>query len=91
MPSKLYGIMAVGRPAIFVGTGELADFVREHGIGVAVEPGDAAGLARAIRALASDRRQTEEMGRRGRALYEERFAPEVALAHWERILKEAAQ
>jgi len=91
VPSKLYGIMAVGRPAIFVGAGELADFVREQGIGVAVAPGDVAGLARAIRALAADRKTAEEMGSRGRTLYEERFAPEVALAHWEEILREASR
>lgn len=91
VPSKLYGVMAVGRPAIFVGSGELADFVRQHGIGVAVAPGDAAALAGAIRALAADRRQGEEMGRRGRALYERRFAPQVAFAEWERILEEASR
>lgn len=91
VPSKLYGIMAVARPAIFVGAGELAELVRANGIGVAIAPGDASGLAQAIRALEADRQRAAEMGRRGRALYEQRFAPDVALADWERILKEAAQ
>ncbi|HVU32295.1 MAG TPA: glycosyltransferase family 4 protein [Opitutaceae bacterium] len=55
-PSKLYGVTAVGRPVIFVGSrdGELARLVREHGIGVALDRNDPAGLAAAILALARE-------------------------------------
>ncbi len=55
-PSKLYGIVAVGRPVLFVGPPdcELADSVVNHGFGVAVPSGDAVALARTIEALASD-------------------------------------
>jgi len=89
VPSKFYGILAVGRPVLFVGArdGELARLVREHGCGIAIESGDADGLARAIRELASDRQAARAMGRRGRALYEERFAPQIAFAKWEEVLR----
>ena len=88
VPSKFYGILAVGRPVLYVGgrDGELARLVREHGCGIAVESGDADGLAAAIRALASDREKARAMGQRGRALYEERFAPAIAFAKWEEVL-----
>ena len=88
VPSKFYGILAVARPVLFVGAddGELARIIHEHDLGYVVAPGDDAALARAIEELASDRERAAAMGRRGRALYDERFAPEIALAEWERIL-----
>ena len=81
VPSKFYGILAVGRPVIFIGArdGELARIIEEHRCGVVVEPGDVEGLANAIRELANDPARAAEMGRRGRELYETHFAPQVAL------------
>jgi colanic acid biosynthesis glycosyl transferase WcaI len=88
VPSKFYGILAVARPVLYVGAkdGELARMVREHDCGIAIESGDADGLANAIRALASDRERARAMGLRGRALYESRFAPQIAFAAWEKVL-----
>ncbi|HEX3108297.1 MAG TPA: glycosyltransferase family 4 protein [Thermoanaerobaculia bacterium] len=93
VPSKFYGILAVGRPVIFIGAGdsELAQLIREHRCGFAVEPGDSAALIAAIRNLEQDRAHAVELGRRGRALYDARFAPEIAFANWERILTDAAR
>jgi glycosyltransferase involved in cell wall biosynthesis len=86
VPSKFYGILAVARPVIFIGAkdGELARLIDEHRLGFVVAPGDAQGLVHAIRNV------DPEMGRRGRALYESRFAPQHAFAAWERVLQEAA-
>src|ERR1043165_2642344 len=88
VPSKFYGILAVARPVLFIGAadGELARLIREHDLGYAIAPGDDAALARAIEELAADPERASAMGRRGRALYDERFAPEIALGEWERIL-----
>jgi glycosyltransferase involved in cell wall biosynthesis len=91
VPSKFYGILAVARPVLCIGAGELAEMVREHGIGIAIAPGDVTELVNGIRELAADRAKANEMGSRGRALYEQRFAPNVAMANWERILEEAAR
>jgi glycosyltransferase involved in cell wall biosynthesis len=93
VPSKFYGILAVARPMIFIGArdGELAGLILENECGYVVEPGEGTALANVIRELAADRRRAAEMGRRGRALYESRFAPAIALAEWERILAEAAR
>jgi glycosyltransferase involved in cell wall biosynthesis len=92
VPSKFYGILAVGRPVIFIGApeGELARLIRENGCGFAVEPGDADALIAAIEELAQDPARGEEMGRRGRALYDAQFSPRIAFAHWEQILNDAA-
>jgi len=92
VPSKFYGVLAVARPVIFIGArdGELARIIGTHRCGVVVEPGDVDGLSRAIAALAADPGEAAEMGRRGRALYLARFAPQHAFAAWERVLEEAA-
>jgi glycosyltransferase involved in cell wall biosynthesis len=92
VPSKLYGILAVARPVLFIGArdGELARIIDAHRCGIVVAPGDARGLADAIRTLAADRAAAAEMGRRGRELYLARFAPQHAFAAWERVLQEAS-
>lgn len=91
VPSKFYGILAAGRPAIFVGArdGELARLIEAHRCGVVVEPGDVEGLTGAIEDLAADREGADAMGRRGRELYLSRFAPAHAFAAWERVLEDA--
>ena len=80
VPSKFYGVLAVGRPVIFIGArdGELARVIEECRCGFVVETAEE--LAQAI--LKTD----PEMGARGRALYLARFAPEHAFAAWERVL-----
>jgi glycosyltransferase involved in cell wall biosynthesis len=84
VPSKFYGVLAAGRPVIFIGArgGELARIIDECRCGMVVE--NAQELAAAIKTL----NDADEMGRRGRELYLSRFAPEHAFAAWERVLSE---
>jgi colanic acid biosynthesis glycosyl transferase WcaI len=88
VPSKFYGVLAVARPVLFVGAtgGDLARIIRAHDCGYVIEPGDGDALAARIRELAHDRDRARAMGVRGRRLYEEKFAPQLALASWERLL-----
>ena len=50
VPSKFYGVMAVGRPCLFIGpTGsEVAQVIAESGVGAVIAPNDAAGLVASI-------------------------------------------
>lgn len=84
VPSKLYGIMAAGRAAIFVGSpmSEIGRVVEESGCGLVVRPGDGEGLARAIERLAADPALALEMGRRGRAAFEESYTKGKLCARW---------
>jgi glycosyltransferase involved in cell wall biosynthesis len=68
-PSKLYGVLAAGRPMLYIGPpeSEAARTVLEEGIGEVVAPGDAAGAARAIVALAT---RSQALGARARATFE---------------------
>ena len=72
VPSKLYPILAAGRPYIAAveKMSEVAALTERHRCGVLVEPGDAAELADAILRLADDREQREAMGARARAASE---------------------
>lgn len=93
VPSKLYGVLAVGRGVLFVGArdGEVASIVARNECGFTFAPGDSAGLARAIRDLAENRGQVEQLGRRAREAYERDYARDGALQSWERILEEGRQ
>jgi glycosyltransferase involved in cell wall biosynthesis len=88
VPSKFYGVLAVARPVLFIGArdGELARIIQAHDCGFIIEPGHGEELAQRIRELAGDREQARAIGLRGRRLYEERFAPHIAFAAWERVL-----
>lgn len=56
VPCKVYGALAAGRPCLFLGPagGEAARLLAEHGCGAVLDPGDAAGLAAAVRAYVAD-------------------------------------
>lgn len=89
VPSKLFGIMAVARPSIFVGhpESEIARVLTETGSGIVVREGDAQGLAEAIRGLKSDPGRCEEMGRRGRESLLGRYDSRTACRAWAELLE----
>jgi glycosyltransferase involved in cell wall biosynthesis len=83
-------VLAVGKPSVMVGPAdaECSRIVSESGAGIVVDNGDAIGLVRALRTLHDDRALREEMGRRARAVCEERYHTAVACGRIEEILKE---
>ena len=70
VPSKLYSILAAGRPIVVVAPAECdaARIVVESGCGVAVDPDDPAAVAAAIRELRAQPERLAEMGRRAREM-----------------------
>jgi len=89
VPSKFYGILAAGRPVIFVGDtdGELGRIIRSTRCGAAVATGDADALVAAIRRFETDRSLTEQMGARARTLFLERYTVERATRQWMQALR----
>ncbi len=84
VPSKMYSILAAGRPLIAsVDEGsEVARVVGEAGAGVAVPPEDAEAFIAAVEQLASDAEERWSMGASGRAWAEQWASPRsVAEAH----------
>jgi colanic acid biosynthesis glycosyl transferase WcaI len=92
LPSKFYGIAAAGRPVITVTDlqGELAELVRMHRCGIAIAPGDGAGLASAISELAADTAACEAMGREARAMLTAHFTRAGSFSKWDELLKAVA-
>ena len=84
VPSKIYGILAAGRPAVFVGdtTGDLARMVTAEDCGIAVPVGDSARLAAELVALRDSPQRLVSMGMKARELALSRYTSEHAVADW---------
>lgn len=82
-PSRLYNLLAVGRPVIVAAEAhsEAALELCEEAIGWVVPPEDPQQLARTIRDAASDRSAAEQKGRRA-AVVAEKYSEEAALARY---------
>jgi glycosyltransferase involved in cell wall biosynthesis len=90
VPSKLYGILAAGRPVLAVApaSSDVSRLVREADCGVAVEPEDAEGIVRCVRELSGQPQRLQEMGRRAREL-SSRFLRAAELQHFVQVIEDA--
>jgi glycosyltransferase involved in cell wall biosynthesis len=88
VPSKLYGVLAAGRPGLFIGAedGEVASVLAAGGCGLAVAIGEGAALARLIAELADAPDVVVRMGANARAAYEARYTREHGIATWRALL-----
>lgn len=88
VPSKLYGILAAGRPYIAAveADSETAVVTEEARCGLRIEPDVAGPLAEAVHWCLANRGELTAMGRRGRQLSEMRFNRQHASAAFERLL-----
>ena len=91
VPSKLYPILAAGRPYIAAvePISEIAALTERHRCGVIVAPGDAAALAAEIERLADDRHARQSMGARAR-LAAELFARDRQVGAHAQVIEEVA-
>ena len=90
VPSKVYGIMALGIPfvaAVDAGS-EVDRLIEEHGAGVKVNPGDGAGLATAIRAVNDATIDARAMGSNGRVAFAGGYTRAIATKRY-RLLFES--
>lgn len=88
VPSKIYGILAAGRPfiAMMEAHAEVARIAREHRVGFVVEPGDAGALADAILSANHNRNELRAMGERARELALRQFDRAVATSAFAAML-----
>lgn len=92
VPGKTYGILAVGRPILYVGEPrcEVADLIRDHRLGFVIPERDVEGLAQAIRQLHRDPALRQEIAGRARTLFETDFQAQPNVEAWEKILLSVA-
>jgi glycosyltransferase involved in cell wall biosynthesis len=90
VPSKVFTIMASGRPFIAAveGTSEVADIVRTHGCGLLIHPGSVGELTEAIDWAYRNRDALTRMGEIGRKVVESRYGKERALVQYTKLLEE---
>jgi len=91
VPSKIYGILAAGRPTIYVGPedGEIAEILRRGGCGSRVGNGDARGLADLVLDYAADEARSTHEGKRARESFEERFDTQRTLGALRAVIESA--
>jgi putative colanic acid biosynthesis glycosyltransferase WcaI len=92
VPSRLYGILAVGRPVIVAADpeSETAQVVESIGCGIIVPSARPELLARAIRDAHDGRYDLQTMGRRGREWVEREADRTVAVRRYRDLLRELA-
>lgn len=68
VPSKVYGILAAGRPLLFIGPASAtpARIIRRHGCGWQFECGDVEGVTQLLTFLTENRHLVTEAGKRAR-------------------------
>jgi len=90
VPSRLYGILAAGRPVIVAADpdSETAKVVLDVGCGIVVPPGRPELLAGAIRRAHGGELDLEEMGRRGREYVTSEADRRIAVSRYRELLLE---
>ena len=90
VPSRMYNIMAAGKPILAVADeeSELAMVVREEQIGWVVPPGQTSSTVQAIEQASADQDCLKEMGRRARGAAEGKYSFERIVELYTRMLDE---
>jgi glycosyltransferase involved in cell wall biosynthesis len=75
VPSKVYGLMAAGRPVLFIGPRQATPglLIERFQCGWQVEPGDTAALVALLERLSDSRESTGLCGRRARAAFDRHY------------------
>jgi colanic acid biosynthesis glycosyl transferase WcaI len=91
MPSKLYGILAAGRPLVFIGDrdGDIARVIGHADCGIAVDVNASDDLVAAIRRLQRECDTRTGMGSRARLMLESQYSLDNAVARWIAVIGSA--
>jgi len=88
VPSKFYGVMAAGRPVIFIGDqfGEIAQFLKRDGTGSSVAQGDVTNLVQQIKNCYQHTQLIQQLSCNARSAFELRYAKRLVFFKWESLL-----
>jgi glycosyltransferase involved in cell wall biosynthesis len=89
VPSKFYGILAAGRPVVFIGdpTGEIASTIESAQCGLVAKMGDIVALTQGLRSLAADPELREHKSINAYRCYCKYFSAPRAIEHWTELLR----
>jgi colanic acid biosynthesis glycosyl transferase WcaI len=88
LPSKIFEIMAMGRPVLLSVGGRAERLVTEAGGGISVPPEDEEAIAAAIQRLRDDPALGKQLGERGRAYVRKHFDRRVIAEKYVESLRE---
>jgi len=92
VPCKLFGIMASGRPALFIGsrTSEISRVIEDSNCGFTIQQGDSESLVKAIRSYADGEQDYELAGNRARSALSENYSSGIRCKQWEQLIIKVA-
>lgn len=81
VPSKIYGIMAAGRPLLYIGPPDTtpAQKIEQYDCGWRVDPGDIDGLVHLLHRLQANQESVHKAGQRGREAFEQHHDLPIAV------------
>jgi glycosyltransferase involved in cell wall biosynthesis len=88
---SLLEAMALARPVVGTDVGGTRDLIVDGETGHLVQPGDRAGVTRALLALAADEKLARKMGAAGQRRQRERFTGAAMVDGYERAFGEAVE
>lgn len=90
VPSKVFGVLSVGRPIIFQGSAEseIANMLADHDCGVQVNIGDQAGVAKEIQTYAADRDRTQRHSEQAWNAYANKYSSKVGIKRYLDMIEE---
>ncbi len=91
MPSKLYGILASGRPYLTnaVPESELHQLTIRHQVGLTVPPGNPVEIANVVRQASRNRESLVTMGANARKLAESQYSAESSMKQFRAVMYQA--
>lgn len=89
--SKVFEVMAAGRPALVAADGETADLVQQANAGICVPSDSPAELAGAIETLKADAELRERLGQNGQQYIERNFSREQQSLRYDAVLRQAIE
>ncbi len=93
VPSKIYGVLAVGRPTLFIGPSdcEPAIIVKQSRSGFVIPPGDVDGVVGVLKKLIFDQELRLKMGEQAKSYYKEHFGRDKSVLRIIQALESIAQ
>lgn len=87
-PSKVYTIMASGRPMVVVSSAQtpISSFLKDTGTALLVLDHELQGFKEAVLALASDKAMGIKMGEQGRSIIEAHYTKEKVVAEYVKLM-----
>jgi glycosyltransferase involved in cell wall biosynthesis len=81
-PSKIFPVMASGKPVIFSGAGEGANLIERANAGIVVPPEDPLALADAVRQMVNNENLFTDLGSNGRRYAENHLRWSILVQRW---------